>query len=131
MKGDFTLNVKLQIYFKATDGKSYKRVISYANPAASDEVLENFVAALNNLTTNDLKSVMKVVNTYLDDEFASDEISEADINAILNGTYINVADEGGITQVEINTIFDETYTPAEDEGGISQSNIDNILASWD
>ena len=125
------MNVKLQIYFKATDGKTYKRVINYANPAASDEVLENFVAALNNLTTNDLKSVMKVVNTYLDDEFAANEITAADISSILNGSYINVADDGGITQVEINAILDETYEPVEDEGGISQSDIDDILASWD
>ena len=108
------MKVKLQIYFKAEDGKTYKRVINYANPDASDEVLENFVAALNNLTTNDLKSVMKVVNTYLDEEFASDEISAADINAILRGIYVNVADEDGITVAQINTILDGTYVPVDD-----------------
>ena len=124
------MKVNLQIWFKAQDGKTYKRVINYANPDASDEVLENFVTALYNLTTNDLKSVMEVVNTFLDDEFASDEIKMADINAILNGTFINVADDDGITQIEINTILDETYTPAEDDDEISQSDIDNILANW-
>lgn len=124
------MNVKLQIYFKAQDGKTYQRVINYANPAASDEVLENFVTALNNLTTNDLKSVMKIVNTYLDDEFASDEISAADINAILNGSFVNVADDDGITQIEINAILDGTFEPIEDEGGISQTDIDAILSDW-
>lgn len=124
------MNVKVQIYFKAQDGKTYQRVINYVNPAASNEVLENFVTALNNLTTNDLKSVMKIVNTYLDDEFASDEISAADINAILNGSFVNVADDDGITQIEINAILDGTFEPIEDEGGISQTDIDAILSNW-
>lgn len=121
------MKVKLEIYFKAQDGKSYKRVINYANPEASDEALENFVRALNDLTTNDLKSVMKVVNTYLDDEFAGDEIKMADINAILNDSFINVADDDGITQIEINTILDETFEPVEDDDEISQSDINAIL----
>lgn len=121
------MKVKLEIYFKAQDGKSYKRVINYANPEASDEALKNFVRALNDLTTNDLKSVMKVVNTYLDDEFASDEIKMADINAILNDSFINVADDDGITQIEINTILDETFEPVEDDDEISQSDINAIL----
>ena len=125
------MNVKLQIYFKAQDGKTYKRVINYANPAASEEVLYNFVDALNNLTTNDLKSVMKVVNTYLDDEAESDEITAADISAILNGTFVNISDADGITTLEINAILNETYEPAEDEGGISQEDIAAILSSWD
>lgn len=123
------MKVKLQIYFKAQDGKTYKRVIDYINPDASDEVLENFVDALNNLTTNDLKSVMKLVNTYLDEESASDEITAADINAILNGSFVNIADEDGITQIEINAILDGTYAPVADADGISQNDVDNILAN--
>ena len=123
------MKVKLQIYFKAQDGKTYKRVIEYINPDASDEVLENFVDALNNLTTNDLKSVMKLVNTYLDEESASDEITAADINAILNGSFVNIADEDGITQIEINAILDGTYAPVADADGISQNDVDNILAN--
>lgn len=122
------MNVKLQIYFKAQDGKSYKRVINYANPEASNKVLKNFVTALNNLTTNDLKSVLKIVNTYLDDELASDEISAADIDEILDGTFVNVTDDDGITQIDINTILDETFEPFEDDDEISQSDIDAILS---
>lgn len=121
------MSVKLQIYFKASDGKAYKRVITYANPRASDRALKNFVTELNNLTTNDLKSVMKIVNTYLDEEKASDEITTADINAILNNSFVNIADEDGITAIEINSILDGTFEEVDDEGGITQSEIDEIL----
>lgn len=124
------MKVKLQIYFKAPDGKTYKRVITYANPAVEDEVLNNFVTALYNLTTNDLKSVMKVVNTFLDDDFASEEIKIEDIDAILNNSFINVADEDGITQVEINTILEGSYEPVADDG-ITRAEVDAILSSWD
>ena len=102
------MNVKLHIYFKTREGKTCKRVITYANPAASDEVLNNFVAKLNALTNNDLKSVLKVVNSYLDEESViEDEITAADIASIL----------------------DETYTPAEDED--ISADIAAILAAWD
>ena len=124
------MKVKLQIYFKAPDGKTYKRVITYANPAVEDEVLNNFVTALYNLTTNDLKSVMKVVNTFLDDDFASEEIKIEDIDAILTNSFINLADEDGITQVEINTILAGSYEPVADDG-ITRAEVDAILSSWD
>lgn len=122
------MKVKLQIYFKAPDGKSYRRVITYANPEVADEVLNNFIAKLYSLTTNDLKSVMKVVNTFLDDEFASSEIKIEDIRAILNNSFINVADEEGITRAQIAAILNKTYEPVADDG-ITQADIDVILSS--
>lgn len=128
------MRVKLQIYFKATDGKTYRRVIDYANPDASKEVLHNFVSAMYNLTTNDLKNVLKVVNTYLDEESqVIDEglVTAAEIESILNETYVKVSDDDGITQIEINSILDETYTPVADSDGISKAEIDAILANWD
>ena len=125
------MNVKLQIYFKAQDGKTYKRVINYANPEASDTALNNFVAALYSLTTNDLQNVLKVVNTFLDDESQPEtEITADDIASIFDGTFVRVEDEDGITQVDINAVFNETYTPAEDSGGISQSDINALFANW-
>ncbi len=123
------MNVKLQIYFKAQDGKTYKQVIKYVNPNASDEVLKKFVGELNELTTNDLKSVMKIVNTYLDEESLREGVTQADIDAILSEMYVNVFDEDGVTQVDIDAIIDETYEPIDDDG-ITQSDIDAILSTW-
>ena len=126
------MNVKLQIYFKSRDGKINKRVIDYVNPDASEEALYNFVAALNNLTTNDLKSVLKVVNTYLDDEIQpdDDEITADDIASIFDRTYVIVEDADGVTQVDINAIFDGTYTPVDDPDGVTQAEIDALFADW-
>lgn len=121
------MKVKVQINFKAPDGKGYRRVINYANPDASNSALKNFVNALNNLTTNDLKSVMKIVNTYLDDEIASDEIKMSEINAILNDSFVSVTDEDGITQIDINAILDGSFEAIEDDDGITQAEIDAIL----
>jgi len=123
------MKVKLQIYFKAQDGKTYKQVIKYVNPNASDEVLKKFVGELNELTTNDLKSVMKIVNTYLDEESLREGVTQADIDAILSEMYVNVFDEDGVTQVDIDAIIDETYEPIDDDG-ITQSDIDAILSTW-
>ena len=128
------MKVKLYVYFKDPGGKIYKRVINYANPNASAEVLYNFVSGLFSLTTNELKDVLKVVNAYLDEESqVIDEglISAAEIESILNETYIKVYDDDGITQIEINAILNGTYVEVSDDDGVSKTEIDSLLTNWD
>ena len=46
---------------------------------------------------------------------ADDEITAADIEKILNGTYTPTPDDNGVTEADIQSILDGSYTPVPDD----------------
>jgi len=123
--------VQIQMYFKASDGVTYKKTLSYVNPNVSDERLGNFIKALKKLSADKLTDVYKVISQFLsevDPEPVPDvPITADDIAEIISGDYIEVDDDDGITRIEINSILDETFEPVEDEDGITADDIARIM----
>lgn len=124
--------VKVNFYYLAQDGQTYKKTLSYVNPNVSDEVILQFVQKLNGLTTNKLGDVYKVVNDFLDQSETviqeDDElISAEEIQKILHGDFVEVYDSDGITEIEINSILNGTYTPTPDSDEISQEFFDELF----
>ena len=124
--------VKVNFYYLAQDGFTYKKTLSYMNPNASDETILQFVQKLNDLTTNKLGDVYKVVNDFLDHSETviqeDDELITAEeIQEIMSGDFVEVYDADGITQIEINSILDGNYQPVEDSDEISQEFFDDLF----
>ena len=107
--------VQVQIYFLGSDGVTYKKTLSYVNPNISDERLGKFIKGLESLTADKRTDVYKVISQFLSDtdpEPSPDvPITADDIAEIMNGSYIEVYDEDGITRIEINSIMDGSYIP--------------------
>ena len=119
------MKVYIPIYFKDSAGNSYKKTIQYINPEATNGQLRDFILKLNSLTDNRLEKVLKVVEEFL---HASEYVTKADIDDILNGDYQQVADDDPITQADIDDILNGVYQQAADDDPITQADIDKILA---
>ena len=128
--------VKVNFYYLAPNGNTYKKTLSYVNPNVTDEIIYEFVQKLNDLTTNQLGAVYKLVNDFLDNSSSAIQeddvmISDEEIRKILAGEYVEVYDSDGITEIEINKILNGEYEPVEDENDIPQSFFDELFDDWE
>lgn len=126
------MKVKVQFFFRTPDGKTRKKVISYINPNATDENVAELIRKLNACTQNDLLSIIKIVNDYLDEESQVIEednnfVTDEEIADILDGVFVEVEDAEGITEIEIGEILDGTYTQTDDADGLTDKDIEEIL----
>ena len=60
------MEAKLQYKATSSSGDNVSKTFSYINPQATDAQMWNAIANLNNLTTNSLVSVTKIVYTDLE-----------------------------------------------------------------
>ena len=111
--------VKLQIFFKNTAGEEFEKIIGFINPDCADDLLLNFVTELNNLTTNEVKEVFKIVEKFLSESSTDGYITAAELLEIIGGTYTPVADDDPITEAELKTILQGSYIPVADDDALT------------
>lgn len=122
------MNVSLHVYYKNKDGLTYKKTLTYVNPDVPDEVLVEFLEKLNKLQTDKMGSIYKVIDEFLSKAKPEDEeITENDIEKILDGDYIVVPDDDGVTVEDILEILGGDFVPVDDPDGITQEDIDKIF----
>ena len=75
--------------------------------------MRELVTSLNSLTTNKVTDIFKIVEKFLSEVAPDDEISVAELSAILRGDYVPKDDE--FTNSDINSILQGTYQPVDDD----------------
>ena len=105
--------VKLQIELKDSGGEDFKTILGYINPNCADDKLREFADSLNNLTTNRVVDVFKIVEKFLSEVAPDDEITAQDLLQILQGQYTPIDDQ--FTDNDINLILQGQYSPVDDE----------------
>ena len=92
--------VKLKILFQDNHGEDFKKVLSYINPDCDDDKLSELVRDLNNLTTNKVKDIHKIVEKFLSSGDEGD-ITDAELLEILRGDFIPAEVDDPITDADI------------------------------
>ena len=106
--------VSLNILCKDKKGEEFKQILSYINPNCSADKLRSFAENLNSLTTNKITDIFKVVEKFLSESSADEEISIQELQEILNETYAPTSDDN-FTNADFAPIFEGNYNPVDDE----------------
>lgn len=112
------MRIKIIVWYRDVDRKSFKRTLRYVNPEASDSTVLQCVHNLNSLTTNTVEEVFKVVDQYLiDDAIYEDDsfVSAQDVQDILSGDYNPASDDDPITEQDLLDILSGDYTPVDND----------------
>ena len=114
------MKVSLNIHYRDQRTKLFRRILNYINPDSDNQSLLNFVHSLNILTTNNIVEVIKVVNSWLDEDIYS-SFSEDDVDFIFDGNNFYYS---GFSAEDVNFIFcDRVFVFT----GFSQADVDFVF----
>ena len=123
------MKTRIDIKSQTTEGKIINTRINYINPEASFKVLSDFARALINLTTNTYIDAYKTVIKSLDEiDYDTEGITPTEVAEIIAGTYQGTNFE--ISAADIQSIIEGTYTPPVDLSSdlITSEEINNLIA---
>lgn len=96
---------------------------------------KNFIDSIPDLyaTKDALRIMQNIINALIDRVSVLEEndtqITNEDIQLIMQGNYIPIADPEPIEESEIESIVNGNYVPVEDSEGLTEDDLNEILLS--